>query len=220
MGVIVITGANRGIGLAMAAALHAAGRKVVAVCRRPTDELEAIGCRVETDVDVTEASSISALADRLSDVTIDVLVNNAGILESNHLEDLDIDSVRRQFEVNALGPLMVTRGLMERFSRPAKVAIITSRMGSIADNTTGGMYGYRMSKAAVNAAGRSLALDLAHCDVAVGLFHPGFVQTRMTGQRGDVDAETSARRLVQRIDELDSSNAGRFIHANGEVLPW
>lgn len=214
----VITGANRGIGLEMARQL-AGKHEVIAVCRKASPELELLGCRIE-NADVTSADELQALAARLSDVQIDVLVNNAGILESHGLPDLDPDAVRRQFEVNALGPLMATKTLMSRFSRPARVAIITSRMGSIADNGSGGMYGYRMSKAAVNAAGRSLALDLAHCDVAVALFHPGFVKTDMTGQRGNVEASESARQLLERIEGLNAETAGRLWHANGEELPW
>jgi NAD(P)-dependent dehydrogenase (short-subunit alcohol dehydrogenase family) len=214
----VITGANRGIGLEIARRV-ASGHEVIAVCRKPSEELKSLGCRVET-ADVTSSSDLEALAERLSDVQIDVLVNNAGILESHGLPDLDPESVRRQFEVNALAPLVVTKTLMSRFARPAKVAIITSRMGSIADNDSGGMYGYRMSKAAVNAAGRSLALDLAQCEVAVALFHPGFVKTDMTGNRGNVDPSQSARQLVERIEALNADTAGRFWHANGEELPW
>jgi len=214
----VITGANRGIGLEIARRV-ASEHTVIAVCRRPSEALKSLGCRVET-ADVTSAEDLEDLAQRLSDVQIDVLVNNAGILESHGLPDLDPDSIRRQFEVNAIAPVLVTKRLMSRFARPAKVAIITSRMGSIADNGSGGMYGYRMSKAAVNAAGRSLALDLAHCDVAVALLHPGFVQTDMTGQRGNVDPSESAQQLVERIEGLDADAAGRFWHANGEELPW
>ncbi|MEM1025948.1 MAG: SDR family oxidoreductase [Myxococcota bacterium] len=214
----VITGANRGIGLEMARQLSER-HEVIAVCRKASSELEALGCRIES-ADVSVAGDLEALAGRLADVHIDVLVNNAGILESHGLPDLNPDSIRRQFEVNALGPLMVTKALMARFARPARVAIITSRMGSIADNGSGGMYGYRMSKAAVNAAGRSLALDLAHCDVAVALFHPGFVKTDMTGQRGNVEARESARQLIERIQGLDARAAGRFWHATGEELPW
>ena len=102
----------------------------------------------------------------------------------------------------------------------AKVALITSRMGSIADNSSGGSYGYRMSKAALNAAGRSLAIDLAARGIAVGLLHPGYVRTDMTGGSGNVEASEAAAMLVARIDELDAAKSGSFRHANGEELPW
>ncbi|MGF1508173.1 MAG: SDR family oxidoreductase [Myxococcota bacterium] len=220
MGTYVVTGANRGIGLELCRRLSQRGDQVIAVCRRSVPALEELGCRVESEVDVTDPETIRQLRTRLGEGSVDVLINNAGILESDSLPALDPRSLRRQFEVNALGPLLTTQILLDRFARPAKVAIITSRMGSMTDNTSGGMYGYRMSKAAVNAAGRSLAHDLAHCDVAVGLFHPGFVSTEMTGGRGDVDPSTSAARLIERIDEMTVANAGRFIHANGQVLDW
>lgn len=220
MATYLITGANRGIGFELARQLKERGDEVVAACRRASDELKALGVRVIEDVDVTSDASVGALADALDGTKIDVLINNAGILEGDDLPGLDFASVERQLQVNAIGPLRVTKGLMNRFARPTKVAIITSRMGSIADNDSGRMYGYRMSKAAVNAAGRSLARDLAHCDVAVALLHPGFVQTEMTGGRGNVTAAESAAGLIARIDALSLETTGKFLHANGEELPW
>ena len=119
-----------------------------------------------------------------------------------------------------MGPLLVTQCLLDNLQAGAKVALITSRMGSMADNGSGGYYGYRMSKAALNAAGVSMARDLAPRGVAVGLFHPGFVQTDMVGGQGDVDAATAASRLIARIEALSVETAGKFIHANGDELPW
>ncbi len=147
-------------------------------------------------------------------------MNNAGVLSRETLDDVDSERIRLQFEVNALGPLRVTAALRPRLRRGSKVAIVTSRMGSIADNTSGSMYGYRMSKAAVNAAGKSLAMDLKPDGVAVALLHPGYVRTGMTGGNGLVDADESARGLVARIDALDLDSSGGFWHANGESLPW
>ncbi len=128
--------------------------------------------------------------------------------------------MRRQFEVNSLGPLRVTAALRGNFGEGSKVAIITSRMGSIADNTSGGRYGYRMSKTAVNMAGRSLAQDLREAGVAVVILHPGFVRTDMTGGQGLIDAPESAAGLIARIDELTLETSGSFRHTNGEDLPW
>jgi NAD(P)-dependent dehydrogenase (short-subunit alcohol dehydrogenase family) len=136
------------------------------------------------------------------------------------LDDAAVARIRHQFEVNALAPLRLTALLAPQFTRGAKLALITSRMGSIADNTSGSYYGYRMSKAALNAAGRSLAHDLAPRGVAVVLLHPGYVQTPMTGGRGDVDAATAASGLLARIDELTPATSGSFVHANGSPLPW
>ena len=215
----LITGANRGIGLELARQFSARGDDVIAVCRSTSDALDGLGVRVESGVDVTDAESLQRLASSI-DGPIDVLVNNAGILSVERLGELDFDGIRRQFEVNAMGPLRVTEALNDRLSAGAKVAIITSRMGSIADNTSGSMYGYRMSKAAVNAAGKSLALDLADRGIAVALLHPGYVQTDMTRGRGDVDADHAAAGLIARLDALTPANSGSFWHANGDILPW
>ena len=217
---IVITGANRGIGLALTRLYHANGDGVIAVCRSASADLNDVGVRVESGIDVTDDASVADLAQRLEGVTIDVLINNAGVLAVDALPGLDFDDVRRQFEVNAIGPLRVTKALASLLTASSKVAIITSRMGSIADNTSGGMYGYRMSKAAVNAAGRSLAHDLRARGIAVQLLHPGFVQTEMTGGNGNVTADASAADLTKRIAELDISATGTFRHANGEMLSW
>ncbi len=220
MGVTVVTGANRGIGLELAKQLHARGDAVIAVCRTASAELNALGVRVEAGIDVSDARSISELAQRLAGVEIDVLVNNAGILRRESLEGLDFAGVEEQFAVNALGPLRVTAALLPLLRKGGKVAIVTSRMGSIADNGSGGYYGYRMSKAAVNAAGMSLARDLAGRGIAVALLHPGMVATEMTGRHGIAPAEAAAS-VLARIDALTLETSGRFIHAGtGEQLPW
>jgi len=156
----------------------------------------------------------------LSDVDIDLLINNAGVLGRETIDDWDPNTIDYQFRVNALGPLLVTQVLLPSMNSASKIAMITSRMGSMEDNGSGGYYGYRMSKAALNAVGVSLANDLRPKGIAVGLFHPGFVQTEMVNGHGDIDADTSAGLLVMRIDELTIENTGRFIHSNGEVLPW
>ena len=220
MATFLITGANRGIGLELARLAAERGDRVIAVCRKSSPELEKLEVRVEADVDVTDDRSVAALAERLGDESIDVLVNNAGLLASEALGRLDFDSIRRQLEVNALGPLRVTQALLPRLSEGSKVAIVTSRMGSIADNSSGGSYGYRMSKAAVNAAGVSLARDLAGRGIAVVLLHPGYVRTRMTGNNGNVEPAEAAAGLLARIDQLSVDATGQFRHANGEQLPW
>ncbi len=217
---VLITGANRGIGLELARLFAARGDLVIACCRHASDDLRALEVRVEEGVDVTSDAAIAALAGRLAGVSIDVLINNAGRLEHEPLATLDFEGVRRQLEINAIGPLRVTRALLDHLPGGAKVAVITSRMGSIADNTSGGAYGYRMSKAAVNAAGKSLAIDLAPRGISVALLHPGWVRTAMTGHNGLVDADESARGLIARIDALTPATSGTFWHMNGEVLPW
>ena len=220
MSTFVVTGANRGIGLELCRQLLARGEDVIAVCRRASDALAASGARVIDGIDVTDGASLEELAAAIEPCSVNVLVNNAGILERDDLEWIDPAALRRQFEVNAIAPLQVTRALLDRLAADARVAIITSRMGSIEDNGSGGYYGYRMSKAAVNIAGVSLAHDLRERGIAVAILHPGFVRTDMTGGAGDVDPPKSVRGLLARIDELTLQSSGGFWHANGERLPW
>ena len=220
MAIALITGANRGIGLEFCRQLQARGDEVIAVCRSGSDELEAFGIRVERGIDVTDDRAADKLAAALGDIRLDLLVNNAGILRRSSLDELDFDVLRAQFEVNALGPLRVTRALLPHMASHSRIALITSRMGSIADNTSGGSYGYRMSKAALNIAGKSLAHDLATRHISVALLHPGYVSTDMTGHSGTSDPKTAVAGLLQRIDELTPATSGSFWHANGEILPW
>ena len=160
MPTVVITGANRGIGLEMTRQFKQRGDEVVGACRKSSDELAKLDVEVVEGVDVADDAGVGRLAASLDGRTVDVLVNCAGILSDESLGDLDFDRIRRQFEINSLGPLRVTAALKRNLGEGSKVAIVTSRMGSIEDNTSGGRYGYRMSKAAVNMAGRSLANDL------------------------------------------------------------
>jgi NAD(P)-dependent dehydrogenase (short-subunit alcohol dehydrogenase family) len=220
MATALVTGANRGIGLSLARLLKERGDHVIAACRHETAELSALGVEVAAGVDVTSDKSVNLLAEKLKGRTLDVLINNAGLLASESLSNLDFASIQRQMEVNAYGPLRVTHKLSGLLRRGSKVALITSRMGSIDDNTSGGMYGYRMSKAALNAAGKSLAHDLGPLGVAVALLHPGYVKTQMTGGHGRVAPDDAARDLLTRIDQLTLENSGTFWHANGEILPW
>jgi NAD(P)-dependent dehydrogenase (short-subunit alcohol dehydrogenase family) len=220
MGISVVTGANRGIGLALVKQLSLRGAAVVAVCRKTSPDLEALRVRVESGIDVSEPQSRSGLASRLARDEIELLVHNAGIGNFESLEATTPESALAQFQVNALAPLFLTRSLLPRMGPRSKVALVSSRMGSIGDNGSGGHYGYRMSKAALNAAGVSLAHDLKPRGIAVVILHPGAVRTGMTGGQGNIDADASASGLLQRIDELDLAVTGRFLHENGTVLPW
>jgi len=219
----LVTGAAGGIGYELVRQLAARGTAVIAVCRKPGAELPMLPVRVEADIDIATDAGCAALATRVAGLPLDLLIHNAGVLFDESLDALDeeaVANIRRQFEVNALAPLRLTARLAPQLVRGGKLVLITSRMGSMADNSSGGYYGYRMSKAAMNAAGRSLAHDLAPRGVAVVMLHPGFVQTPMTGGRGDVDPATAARGLIARIDELTLASSGRFLHANGSPLPW
>ena len=219
MATFALTGANRGIGLALTRALLARGDSVVAICRHSSPELDATGASVLRGIDVTDETSVASLPQALAGTRIDVLLNNAGILEPDRLASFDAAALQRQIEVNAFGPLRLTRALLPLLAPNGRVAVVTSRMGSIGDNGSGGYYGYRMSKAAVNAAFVSLARDLAPRGVAVGIYHPGMVATGMTGGRG-IPPEQAAAGLLARIDALDATTSGRFFHQDGTELPW
>ena len=216
----VVTGANRGIGLEYVKALVKRGDEVIAVCRTPSEALEDLSVRAEAGVDLCDEDHIEALAGRLSGTRIDLLINNAGILTRESLEEMSFSRIQKQFEVNALAPLRVTHALLPNLSDGARVVMMTSRMGSIADNTSGGRYGYRMSKAALNIASVSLAHDLKERNIAVAVLHPGWVRTAMTGHQGLLEPSESVRDLLTQIDNLTLENSGTFLHSNGEVLPW
>ena len=221
MATVLITGANRGIGLEYCRQLQARGDTVVAVCRSPSPELEALGVRIEAGVDLTDGDAIADLVGRLGSLAIDGLILNAGLIERTTLQDLDLESLRRQFEVNAIAPLRLTKALLGHLPSGAKVILMTSRMGSIDDNSSGGAYGYRMSKVALNMAGKSLAIDLRPRGIAVALLHPGMVRTRMTGFSAQgISTEESVHGLLERIDALSLETSGSFWHANGQRLPW
>jgi NAD(P)-dependent dehydrogenase (short-subunit alcohol dehydrogenase family) len=223
MSTALITGATGGIGLELVRQLSARGTTVIAVCRKSTAELAALRVRVEEGIDIATDAGCAALVARVAGVPLDLVIHNAGVLSEESMDALDGEAVariRRQFEVNAVAPLRLTASLAPQLAKGAKLVLVTSRMGSMADNGSGGYYGYRMSKAALNAAGRSLAHDLAPRGVSVALLHPGFVRTPMTGGRGDVDTVTAARNLIARIDELAPAASGSFLHANGSQLPW
>jgi len=217
---IVITGANRGIGLAMCMHFKAQGDNVFALCRNTSLELNALAVNIVEEVDVASDLGIANMVSALTHIDIDVLVCNAGILRDESLANLDLNTIREQFEVNALAPLRVVASLQKQLKTGAKVALITSRMGSVSDNSSGGRYGYRMSKAALNAAAMSLSHDLASNNVAVGIYHPGYVQTDMVNFGGDISASDSGKKLVNLINQLTSAESGVFKHANGSILPW
>jgi NAD(P)-dependent dehydrogenase (short-subunit alcohol dehydrogenase family) len=216
---VLVTGGNRGIGLQLCAQFMARGDDVIAVCRAASGDLSQLGVRIIENTDVSDGASIKKLKDTLGEQRIDILVNSAGILKEDKLGALDYDEMTEQFRVNTLGPLRVTEALLDNLRTGSKVIIITSRVGSIEDNSSGGYYGYRASKTAVNQIGMNLKHELLPRGIAIALLHPGLVATEMTGGRG-IDPEESARGLIQRIDELNIDNSGSFWHAEGYALPW
>ncbi|MFN3985014.1 MAG: SDR family oxidoreductase [Rhodocyclaceae bacterium] len=220
MTTVLITGASSGIGLALCAVYRERGAQVIAACRKAGDDLRALGVEIVEGLDVTLPEAGTTLLQTLGGRDLDILINNAGVFGDSRLGTIDYEDVLRQFQVNALAPLRLTEALLPRLKSGAKVGMITSRMGSIADNGSGAYYAYRMSKAALNAAGVSLARDLAPRGVAVALLHPGFVRTRMVGFAGDIGPDESARRIAARLDALSLANSGGFWHSNGDELPW
>ena len=221
MSTFLVTGSNRGIGLELCKQISERGDEVIATCRKASSELNNLGVRIEEDIDISSEDSITNLRKKLSGVNLDCLIHNAGIYEFNSIDNFDRESIIRQFVVNALSPLYVTKSLKDLLKKSSKIAFVTSRMGSIGDNSSGSSYGYRMSKVALSMAAKSLSRDLLKEDIYVAILHPGLVRTRMTGfTKNGISTEESANGLLKRIDSLDENNTGTFWHANGDILPW
>ncbi|QUN04438.1 SDR family oxidoreductase [Shewanella yunxiaonensis] len=226
---LLITGANRGIGLALTELYLAAGWDVVACCRDPAqadDLLYLISDNPGLEVyqlDVTDYDALSDLAHELSDRPIDLLINNAGYYGPNAvlLGDIPVDEWRKVMEINAIAPIKVTEAFLPNL-RLAKgtVANISSKMGSIEDNQSGGGYLYRSSKAALNAASKSLALDLAADGIKAVVLHPGWVRTDMGGPHGLIDADTSAQGIKSLLEQLQPQDSGKFFDYQGKHLAW
>ena len=217
--VVVITGANRGIGLEVARQLHARGCVVYGACRKASDELRSLGLLggIREGVDVVDEASLAKLAESLAGVEIEVLINNAGICVPDSFESLDLANIRQQFEVNSLGPLSVTRALHPLIKKPGGyIGIVTSLMGSISDNGSGGLYGYRASKSAVNMIGRSLAMDLSGEGICVQLMHPGQIETEMITSQGwsGRSVEDGAKGLIEVLDAMKLAETGTYWHGN------
>ena len=224
--VACVTGANRGIGLELSKQLSQGGYQVYALCRQASDALQQISSiSIITGVDVSSWEAIHNAYQKLKDQipSVDLLINNAAIYQSIALENLNpsaIQDIKDQFYTNALGPLMLTAAFSPLLKRGSKVILISSRMGSIADNSSGGHYGYRMSKSALNAAGKSMAIDFKEKGIAVGILHPGWIKTQMTGYIGNDTPPLAAQQLIERIDNLNLDNTGTFWHAQGQTLLW
>lgn len=225
MSTVLITGANRGIGLEFARQYAAEGWRVIATCRRPdrARELAALGVEMRA-LDVADAAGIDELARWLGDAPIDLLINNAGIYgkESLRLGAIDVDEWLAVLRVDAIAPIKVTEALMDNLAaspRPV-VANITSKMGSIADNASGAAYSYRSAKAALNAASKSLAVDLAGRGVVVVVLHPGWVQTDMGGAGALISPATSVHGLRSVIARCAMADSGRFFAYDGTEVPW
>jgi len=222
---IVVTGANRGIGLELCRQLAAGGAEVIATARDPesADELGKLApARIEA-LDVADPESVAAFAGALGDTAVDVLINNAGIGGPGAgIANLDFDEVARTLEVNSLGPLRVTQALLPHLRRGRRrtVVHISSNMGSITNNDRGGYYGYRASKTALNSLNRTLAHELGCLGFTCVVLHPGWVRTGMGGDGAPLTPEESVRGLVKIVAGLTAEHNGRFFDHTGVQLPW
>ena len=217
---VIIIGANKGIGLELCRQYAEAGHSVIATCREASEQLSAIQCKVIEGVEVTRDESMQTLQKSLGDTHLDVLIHNAGILKSDQYPHVDMDNMREHFEVNSLAPLRTVLALEPLLSAGSKVGIVSSRVGSIEDNTSSNNYAYRVSKTAVNMIGKCLSIDLAPKQIALALLHPGYVKTDMTNNNGHITPKESAAGLIARMEELSLSTTGIFVHSSGEVLTW
>jgi len=221
---VLLTGANRGIGLEFARQLAARGDRVVATCRNPAaaSELAALDVQVET-LDVVEAASIERIAALYEDRNLDLLINNAGVgVGHRPLGKLDYEEMGIFYATNAVGPLRLIEALLPALRRGEypTVVSLTSRVGSIQDNTSGGSYAYRASKAALNAITKSLAIDLAEEGFTCVVLHPGWVQTDMGGASAPLPTDQSVAGMLRVLEGLSQEDSGGFFDYTGESLPW
>lgn len=221
MQTVLITGASRGIGLELVKCHLKRGDKVIAVCRKPSLALKETEAEIIDGIDMSDEKAIKTIPDQLDDVAIDRVIANAGLRGYEEYESLDFDSMRYQYDVNALGPLRLIQAIDSYLGDGAKVALISTKVASLKDNESGGEFGYRMSKTALNMAGVNLAHALKPRGIAVFLLHPGYVRTDLTSGEGLINADESATSLIAITDRLGIANTGCFWHAPwDEEIPW
>ena len=218
--IVLITGANKGIGLELVKYYRKKNWQVYAACRNSSDELKKLSVSVIERVDITLDQSIKALLAKLEHVKLDLLINNAGSLYRSQLGSFSYKEMLENVNINAFGALRITESLLLKLSKRAKVVMISSKMGSIEDNMSGGAYSYRMSKAALNAAAKSLSIDLKPQGITVVLLHPGWVMTNMGGKRAPVTVESSVEGMANVIEHVDLESTGKFFDYSGDIIPW
>ena len=227
---VLITGANRGIGLSLVRAYADGGDRVFAFCRAPGDaealnDLAAASRGKVTvhKMDVGDGASIAIAAEAVGDMPIDVLINNAGVFggERQSLESIDFDAWMDALRIMTIGPLRVVQAFLPslRAAAHAKVVTITSQLGA-STWPFGGSYVYSSAKAGVNKVMQALALDLKSDNIAVSLIHPGWVKTDMGGPGADITATESAAGIHKVIAGLAMADTGKFFKWNGEIHPW
>jgi NAD(P)-dependent dehydrogenase (short-subunit alcohol dehydrogenase family) len=216
---VLITGAESGLGLSLVRAFTEDGDNVSVLCRSASPELNALAPTLYIDVDVTNPAAINRAADEIGKKPIDILINNAGVMIQDNIDQIDPAAVRQQFETNALAPLNVLLAFRHRLQAGSRVINISSRLGSISDNVSGDDYGYRMSKAAQNMLTSNLAVELSKEDICVVALHPGIVATGMTEGKG-TSADEVARDLKKTIERLRQNQSGNFLDRFGEEISW
>ncbi len=215
---VLVLGANRGIGLEFCKQLEK-NYSVFATCRTPSKELQKLQTTLFTGIEMTDLACLQDLAKKLP--SLDLLIINAGILIRDTYPQLSYENLVKQFEVNALGPLKVIEALKPLLSKGSKIAVVSSRAGSIGSKIEGkGLYGYRMSKCALNMAFRSLSFYLKEEEIALTILHPGYVKTDMTENKGHIKPEESVKGMLERIESLSLSTTGLFWSFSGDILPW
>jgi NAD(P)-dependent dehydrogenase (short-subunit alcohol dehydrogenase family) len=220
----LVTGANRGIGLAFARALSARGDSVVATARQPEKarDLVKLDLRVE-QLDVADEKSISALARRLAGDPLDVLINNAGIGDAGpSFSRLSMKDLEQAFRVNSIGPVAVAQTLLPNLRAGTRRTIVnlSSGLGSISQNTSGGWIAYRASKAALNQLTRAMAAELKKDRFICIAICPGWVQTDMGGHGATLSPDASVAAMLKVLDGLTPSDTGRFLDRRGKEVPW
>jgi len=226
MPTVLITGANRGIGLEFVRQYAADGWRVHAACRDPDKavELKAIKGDVRFHrLDVTDEGQIDALETALAGEPIDILINNAGVRGmGDSFGSTEVAGWLETLRVNAIAPVRVSEGLITNLERGQRKLIvnITSRLGSVGENSSGGSYAYRSSKAALNMAAKSMSVDLKGRGITVVVFHPGWVQTDMGGSGAPVTPPESVSGMRAKIAKLTAADSGHFFNYTGQPIPW
>jgi NAD(P)-dependent dehydrogenase (short-subunit alcohol dehydrogenase family) len=225
---VLITGANRGIGLEFVSQYARDGWKVVACCRAPeqASSLQALA-KTHTNIqilplDVADFAQIDALALQLKDLKVDLLINNAGIYPDSSTDDINTNDWLDAFKVNSMAPLKMAMAFAPHIanSKLKKIATLSSKMGSLDDNTSGGSYIYRSSKATANMVMKSLSIDLQPLGITVVTLHPGWVQTEMGGSNALIDTKTSVTGLRKVIEQSNLNTTGQFIAYDGQLIKW
>lgn len=230
MKTVLITGANRGIGLEFCRQYAAAGWQVLACSRHPSDELAGLAARFPEQIsmhalDVADHQQIERVARELADRPVDLLINNAGIYpdsDNKGFGHTDYAEWMQAFRINTMAPLKMAETFAPHLARgrDRTIVTLTSKMGSIADNGGGGSYLYRSSKAAVNMVVKSLAIDLKPAGITAVVFHPGWVQTDMGGPNAMISAAQSVSGMRAVIARLTPADSGKFFGYDGQAIPW